>query len=305
MPVVTIPGQGDVEFPDSMSDADITAAIKRLSPPPPPQHGRIAEALHQTAHYLPMAGGIAGGALGAGAGAPTGPGAILMGALGAGLLGGAGRLAQRGIDSSLGYEEAPGVMDATKDAGKAAVGEAAGAAGGAVAGEALGMGAKALSGPLRSLALATTKRILRNTGGSIAASKPLSDEAAQEVLDIGAVKTFGTSGGAAERLRAARGDRGRVRPKIVKALEDAGITGPTLEPLGAEVRGRKAPQQNPVSEATPVYEQLADKLSGRAGPRVADRGGEHEAQPSGSGALRVQADAAQRGRPRARRMPRR
>jgi hypothetical protein len=264
MPVVTIPGQGDVEFPDSMSDADITAAIKRLSPPPPPQHGRIAEALHQTAHYLPMAGGIAGGALGAGVGAPTGPGAILMGALGAGLLGGAGRLAQRGIDSSLGYEEAPGVMDATKDAGKAAVGEAAGAAGGAVAGEALGMGAKALSGPLRSLALATTKRILRNTGGSIAASKPLSDEAAQEVLDIGAVKTFGTSGGAAERLETARSKVGDVYGRIVKALEDAGITGPDAQVLAQKYAAEGA-SQNPVSEATPVYEKLADKLSGVQG----------------------------------------
>jgi hypothetical protein len=149
MPTITVPGHGDVEFPDSMSDADITAALKQIAPPPAAlQHGRLAEAVHKTAAFLPMAGGIVGGALGAGAGAPTGPGAILTGAAGAGMLGGAGKGIQHLIDTALGYEQPMSFGDAALDTGKAAGGEALGAGIGAGAGEILSAAAKPLA-PVR------------------------------------------------------------------------------------------------------------------------------------------------------------
>jgi hypothetical protein len=264
MPTITVPGHGDVEFPDSMSDADITAALKKLSPPSTPEHGRLANAVHETASYLPMAGGIAGGALGAGAGAPTGPGAILLSVLGAGLLGGAGKGLQRAIDSGLGYDN-PTVMDVGKDAAKSAAGEALGAGGGAVAGELVGMGSKALAGPLRRLALGTTKRILRNTGGSLSAAKPLGDEAAQEVLDSGIVKTFGTSRGAAERLSQQREATGDAYGKIVKALKDKGIAGSEVEPLAEKYAAEEAAvNANTMNPAVPqTYATAAEQLRGK------------------------------------------
>lgn len=40
MPVVSVPGHGDVEFPDSMKDEEIVAAIKKLQPPAQPSTGQ-------------------------------------------------------------------------------------------------------------------------------------------------------------------------------------------------------------------------------------------------------------------------
>lgn len=36
MPTITVPGHGDVEFPDSMSDADVLSAVRKLAPPTTP-----------------------------------------------------------------------------------------------------------------------------------------------------------------------------------------------------------------------------------------------------------------------------
>jgi hypothetical protein len=36
VPTITVPGHGDVEFPDSMSDADVLAAVRKLAPPTAP-----------------------------------------------------------------------------------------------------------------------------------------------------------------------------------------------------------------------------------------------------------------------------
>lgn len=264
MPTIDVPGHGPVDFPDSMSEADITAALRKISPPPE-QHGPIAEALHKTASYLPMAGGIAGGALGATAGAPTGPGAFLLGALGAGALGGAGKGLQHLIDTGLGYEQPMSIQDAALDTSKAAGGEALGAGVGGLAAEGLSALAKPLAGPLREAAVGTARRILRNTGGSLSAAKPLSSEAAQEVLDMGIIKPFGTSKGAATRLAAARSAVGDEYGKIVQALEARGITGPQADALAqqyaAEGASVGARSMNP---AVPrAYETAADQLAGK------------------------------------------
>ncbi len=262
MPTVTVPGQGDVEFPDSMSDDDIAAAIKTNLAPPPPEHGRLANAVHATAAYLPMAGGIVGGALGAGMGAPAGPGAIATGGAGALLLGSLGRVAQRGIDSALGYEKPPGILDATTDAAKTGLGEGAGAAGGAAAGEILGAVAKPLSAPLRALAQKTVGRILRNTGGSLSAAKPLSADAAQELLDMGIVKPFGSSSGTAARLQSAREAVGDQYGKIVKALEAQGITGPDAQALAEQyaAEGSSVAADSMNASVPGVYKTASEQL---------------------------------------------
>jgi hypothetical protein len=276
MPTISVPGQGDVEFPDSMSEADITAALKKLAPPPAPQHGRLAEAAHKTAAFLPMAGGVAGGALGAGAG--VGVASIATGALGAGLLGAAGKGLQHVIDSSLGYEKPPAAMDAAADTLGTGAREALGAGAGTLAAEGISAAARPLAPVLRGAAQATARRILRSTGGSLSAAKPLSSEAAQEVLDMGIIKPFGTSAGAAARLQAARSASGDAYSKIVSELEATGFTGPEAAALAqqytAEGAAVGARSMNPaVPKAyTSAADQLAAKptVNGRLGLKQAE-----------------------------------
>src|SRR5882672_6889602 len=115
----------DLAAADSAGDHELAQHIAgKIRAGRTPEHGRFAEAAHRTAALLPAAGGIVGGVMGAGAGAAlgfptTGPGGIATtiggGALGAGLLSGAGKSLQHFIDTKLGYEN-PSMGDVAADA---------------------------------------------------------------------------------------------------------------------------------------------------------------------------------------------
>ena len=62
--------------------------------------------VHRMASYLPTVGGTVGGILGVGAGAPTGPGAVVTGVGGAILGGSAGESAKQLIDLCNGIRHA-------------------------------------------------------------------------------------------------------------------------------------------------------------------------------------------------------
>jgi hypothetical protein len=99
----------------------------------------------------------------------------------------------------------------------------------------------------------------------LSASKPLSDEAAQEVLDIGAIKPFGTSRGAAQRVDTARATAGDTYAKIVKALEGHGVVGPEADALAQQYAAEgTAVGANSMNPAVPnAYATAADQLAGK------------------------------------------
>jgi hypothetical protein len=206
-----------------------------------------------------FAGNVLGGAplaiaTGGGSEAPTAARLVGMGAA----LGGASGLGNSDAESLGGMATATGLG--------AGLGGALSAAG-AFAPQ-LG---RALGKSLDKVATGTVRRILRNVGGSISAKKGLSDEAAREVLDVGAIKPFGTSKGAATRLEAIRETVGDQYGKIVKALEANGITGPDADALAqklaAEGAATAADTMNP---AVPkVYADAAEQLADK--PTIAGR----------------------------------
>lgn len=76
---------------------------------------------HRMASYLPAAGGVVGGVIGAGGGIPTGPGAIATGAAGAALGGAAGSNIEHTINRWLGFDAPKTMGEELKAEGKEAL----------------------------------------------------------------------------------------------------------------------------------------------------------------------------------------
>ena len=80
-------------------------------------HGVMRQFAHGLTKYLPAVGGMAGGVLGAGAGLPSGPGAVATGVGGAALGGGAGESTRQLLDRAMGFNAPQTSMDAAKGIG--------------------------------------------------------------------------------------------------------------------------------------------------------------------------------------------
>lgn len=103
---VDIPGVGRVEFPDTMSADDVTAAAKRLHDQAnPPKRTWVDTAVDA----LPIVGGAVGGALGS----ELGPGAIVT----AGIGGAAGERLKEYANALRGKADLPSTTDALKAMG--------------------------------------------------------------------------------------------------------------------------------------------------------------------------------------------
>ncbi len=177
--VIDIPGVGSVAFPAGMTEAEINAASTRLYKDANPQAKRppVTSWIDTAVDWLPTAGAVAGGVLGAATGIPTlgvtsGPGAVI----GAGILGAGGEAAKqlinraRGVESPATSGEAASAigLEGAKDAAGAAIGagvvKGAGVAVPAAARAAVGAG-KALERAGGSEAAAWAARILAGTFG--------------------------------------------------------------------------------------------------------------------------------------------
>lgn len=254
--------------------------------PAPQEHGLPARAAHYAAHLLPAAGAVAGGALGAGAGAAlgfptTGPGGVATtmagGAIGAGLGTGAGESAKHAIDLALGYEKPAPFVDVAKDIGK----EAATTAGLSAAGEmaaplvmkipgvkrtlqAVPDALEAAGGKLKDLAVNAGRRVL--TGGASlnnSMREPLAREAVEAALDSGAIKPFGTTGGAADRLDVTRKALGDQYARIIGYLKTQGIEGPNAQALAQKMvaEGRSI-SAGSLTDAVPnLYQKTGESLA--------------------------------------------
>lgn len=98
--------------------------------------------------------------------------------------------------------------------------------------------ARALPGTMASLrqafenrALDKVKKVLTAGSGQLARRKPVSNEAAREALDAGAIPIWGTTQGAFERLKDIAETRGKTYADILTELEAAGVQGPEVEAL--------------------------------------------------------------------------
>lgn len=263
MPVVTVPGQGDVEFPDSMDDAAIVAAIKKMQPAEE-KPGILMRALRASVTPFkamePIAAqqkATAGQGL---VGKDSGDAMAALGTFTTGIPG-----AQQGSEETSDRldkyaKENPWKARLLRLGGGFAVpGSLPGAAGG------VSRVREALAGTLEKGAISTTRRVLRNVGGSISAKKPLSDEAALEVLDEGIIKPLGSSAGTAQRLNTAREAVGEQYRRILQALKAKGFEGPEAEAMAQKyaAEGSAANANTMNSEVTGVYKNAADQLRGK------------------------------------------
>lgn len=277
--IVEIPGQGEVEFPDSMKDEEIVAAIKKIKTQQNPSFLDRAKSLgKEGAHFLgkaaPVVGGIVGGAAGAGlgtvAGVPSGPGAILTGiggaALGAGLLSAAGKSVQHSIDTAIGYEENPGIPAVTKDAIKTGAQDAAFTAAGGMAIPLAMRAAGAAAPAIDALGNRLGRRVLNGGATPLTVKKPISPAALDAAQEAGAFRPWGTTRSAATKIDAARDATGADYARIVKELEAAGVKGPDIPQLAQEFlqRGSTA-RANTLNPAVPhVFDSAAEQVGQQA-----------------------------------------
>jgi hypothetical protein len=98
--------------------------------------------------------------------------------------------------------------------------------------------ARALPGALARLrsgfessALDKARKVLTAGSGQLARRKPVSDAAAREALDTGAIPIWGTTEGAFQRLKETAAIRGKTYADILEELQAAGVEGPRVEPL--------------------------------------------------------------------------
>lgn len=111
--VVTIPGVGDVAFPDTMTPAQIDAAAKKLYDEAQPKPRSWTDT---AVDALPMVGGTVGGILGGLSGIPTlGLGSVPGAITGATTLGAGGEALKQLINRSRGVEAPASPLDAAKD----------------------------------------------------------------------------------------------------------------------------------------------------------------------------------------------
>lgn len=257
----------DLEKADAAGDSALAQHIAdkiKASRTPEDTHPTWQKAVHYGAKALPVVGGVAGGVLAGGAGIPTGPGALATGAAGVGLGAASGRAGQKAIDQYLGYEQ-PDLKRDLIDVGTTGLRDATYATGTGVATAGALKALPILSRFLNSGALATGRRVLTNVSGSLSRAKPLSDEAVSEAFNQGVFKPFGTSGGASQRLDAAREAMGQRYSKIISDLESQGITGPDAQRLAQSFASRaQTISGSTMNPAVPkIYESAAEQTASK------------------------------------------
>lgn len=270
----------DLAAADAAGDHDlaqhIAGQIKAAGQPAPLSIGdRLKYAAHKTAGMLPAAGGIAGGVLGGTAGGAlgfptTGPGGIATtiggASLGAGLLSAGGKSLQHAIDSALGYEENPGIAATAIDSAKTGAQDAAFTAAGGMALPTMAGAAGKLAPAVESIGNRFARRVLSGGATPLTVKKPISSEALDAAMDAGAFKPWGTTKRAAGVLDGAREETGNEYGRVVKALEEAGVTGPDIPKLAQEYMQRAASaRSNTLNPAVAdVFDSTAKQLQQQA-----------------------------------------
>lgn len=273
--IVEVPGVGNIEFPDTMGDDEIGAAIAKTNFKPAQRDltpgERLRYALHKTAGLLPAAGGIAGGVMGGGLGAAlgfptTGPGGIATtaagGALGAGLLSAGGKSLQHAADVSLGYEEDPGIESVLMDSAKTGAKDAAyTAAGGFMFPTAAAAGGK-FAPILNAMGNKMGRRVLNGGATPLTVKQPISGEAIDAAREAGAFRFPWTTRSASGAMDAAREETGAEYARIVAELEKQGVAAPDLPGLARQYMAKaSASRMDTANQAVPaVYESAADML---------------------------------------------
>jgi hypothetical protein len=79
---------------------------------------------------------------------------------------------------------------------------------------------------LSGTAIEQGRKALSGISNPLAARKPVSEGAVQQALDTGAIRPFGTTAGAAQRLEASADDLGARYGEILEELAAQGVTGP-------------------------------------------------------------------------------
>lgn len=148
---------------------------------------------------------------------------------------------------------------------------------GAAMGAALGAGAagvaeaaRPLAGALKRFAVGQAKKTVQG-GSDIAAAtrKPMSDEAAEEVLKSGAIRPLSTTQATAERIEALASERGAVYGQILDELEALGVKGPRAKELADQIHRRFLEEYpNYVSSKTipEIYKRVAENVDEAAFP---------------------------------------
>jgi hypothetical protein len=150
----------------------------------------------------------------------------------------------------------------------------AGGLGGAVTGGALGAGmegiravASPLAGALKSMAINQGRRVLTNGSGTLSSRMPVSPEAVEEAIRGGAIKPFGNTEGAAQRLGSLVEQVDEKRQGIISALEAKGVRGPDARKVADQLMATGAGmERQTMNNALPQeYLSQAENLLGKAG----------------------------------------
>lgn len=135
-------------------------------------------------------------------------------------------------------------------------------------------GVRPLAGAIKRFAVKQAKKTIQG-GSDIAAAtrKPLSDEAAQEALESGAIRPLSTTQATAERIEDLATERGAVYGRILDELETLGVQGPNAKTLADGIYQRYLEEYpNYVSSKTipEIFKRVAKNVEDAAlpGPRA-------------------------------------
>lgn len=148
-----------------------------------------------------------------------------------------------------------------------------GAAWGGLAGGGLAAaaeGARPLAGAIKRFAVKQAKKTIQG-GSDIAAAtrKPMSDAAAEEALESGAIRPFSTTQATAERIEDLATERGAAYGRILDELEALGVQGPRAKELADQIYRRYLEEYpNYVnSKAIPgIFKRVSKNVEDATGP---------------------------------------
>lgn len=215
---------------------DMYRSLNRQDREASPKSYLAGEVVGGTAVPIPGGGAKAATALGRAAKAAR-TGALLSGAYGAG------------------QSEGATAADVVKDSLTAALG---GAGLGAV-GSGLATAASPLARSLEKYGLQRGRRALLNGADQLSSREVLPDDVVKEAIDSGAIRAFGTTKGAAERLGALTDRVGNAYGKMLGEMERRGVQGPRAQ----EVADRLMSEAGTLRPRT-MNEALPDILEGAA-----------------------------------------
>lgn len=297
--IVEVPGVGNIEFPDTMGDDEIGAAIAKTNFKPQSTVGdTLKSAWRSFAHgVVPFDAQIVG-AGNAVQGKFEGdqrpftdiyaderdkrraqmqadreqhPAVSLIGDVAGTMAGPAKLLPGATLKKALAGGAALGAVRSAAegqdlpDIAKGTAAGAVGAGGGFLLGKALSPAAQAIADKLRGGAIDNARKVLMGGAQSISRKLPVSADAAQEALDS-SILPFGTTKGTAARLRGELERSGDQYSQIVDGLESAGVAGPDSTALANQIAaaGKKVDSNTLAREVPTVYSQVAEDLPKKA-----------------------------------------